>query len=390
MIEHGYLTTPVQIDSPVAHYDFSSLHLRTEGRPFRMSDVEDLLKDQERVTPGIVDNVVELAEKRKGVMIFTASVRHAREILTYLPKENSAIVVGETGDAERDEIVRRFKARELKYLVNVSVLTTGFDAPHVDLIAVLRPTESVSLYQQIVGRGLRLCDGKDDCLVLDYTGMGHDIFSPEIGDDKPAANTEIVEVVCPQCGFENQFWGLRDESGEVFEHFGRKCRGAAEDPHSHVVTPCGFLFRSKRCDQCGAENDIAARACRECHNVLVDTDTRLREAMALKDAHVMRPDQMSFERSTDRSGRPRLEVRYYDLDTNRISEYFYLNTPQDLKAFYYNFIRMHQRRPEQRIEIRSAEDVISNQKKFRMPIFVIARKQKYYWQVREKIFMGAL
>lgn len=50
--------------------------------------------------------------------------------------------------------------------MNVSVLTTGFDAPHVDLIAILRPTESVSLYQQIVGRGLRLAPGKTDCLIM--------------------------------------------------------------------------------------------------------------------------------------------------------------------------------------------------------------------------------
>ena len=52
---------------------------------------------------------------------------------------------------ERDRIIEAFKAQAYRYLVNVAVLTTGFDAPHVDLIAILRPTESVSLYQQIVG-----------------------------------------------------------------------------------------------------------------------------------------------------------------------------------------------------------------------------------------------
>ena len=97
------------------------------------------------------------------------------------------------------------KLKKFKYLVNVSVLTTGFDAPHVDVIALLRPTESVSLYQQIIGRGLRLNEGKKDCFVLDYTGMGHDIYTPEVSDKRPSKESVPVEVECPQCGFENTF-----------------------------------------------------------------------------------------------------------------------------------------------------------------------------------------
>lgn len=79
-------------------------------------------------------------------------------------------MTGATPGPERERLIAAFKARELKYLVNVAVLTTGFDAPHVDVIAILRPTESVGLYQQIVGRGLRLSPGKTDCLILDYAG----------------------------------------------------------------------------------------------------------------------------------------------------------------------------------------------------------------------------
>lgn len=81
-------------------------------------------------------------------------------------------------------LIENFKAQRFRYLVNVAVLTTGFDAPHVDLIAILRPTESVSLYQQIVGRGLRLAPGKTDCLILDYAGNPHDLYAPEVGTPK--------------------------------------------------------------------------------------------------------------------------------------------------------------------------------------------------------------
>lgn len=384
LIKNQYLTPPIQIDSPVACYDFSSLKLN--GTHFVMAQVEALLKDQKRITPLIIKNIIDMSAERQGVMIFTSSVNHAIEIMQSLPPFVSALVVGETEDRERDEIIQAFKARKLKYLVNVSVLTTGFDAPHVDLIAILRPTESVSLYQQIVGRGLRLSPGKSDCLILDYTGQGHQIFSPEIEESKPHRGSVIVDVLCPACGVTNQFWGVVDSDGQVEEHYGRRCKGAFEDPHTHEVKACGYRFRFKKCDQCGEENDIAAKVCCSCRHLLVDNDKRLKEAMSLKDAHVMRVDSMKFEKSFDKKGTPRLVVHYYDADAHVLKEYFYLNTRQEGQAFYYNFIRMHARLPEKKLDIRSPDEALQKAACFRPPLFVIARKQKHFWAIREKIF----
>ena len=384
MIKHGYLTPPIKIDSPVACYDFSSLKI--QGTQYVVAQIEAILKDQKRITPLIIKNIVDMSADRHGVMIFTSSVSHAKEILQSLPKGISAMVVGDTEDKERDAIIDAFKRRDLKFLVNVSVLTTGFDAPHVDVIAILRPTESASLYQQIVGRGLRLSPGKTDCLILDYTGQAHDLYSPDIDEDKPSNESVIVEVTCPSCGLVNNFWGIVNPDGFVEEHFGRKCRGAYEDPRSKRLIECGFRFRFKRCEKCGLENDIAARICGSCQNILVDNDQKLKEAMALKDAHVMRVDSMLFGKSRDKKGNERLEIQYYDADANVLKEYFYLNSPESRRAFYFNFTRMHNRVPERKIEIQSPEDVIANGEKFRTPMFVIARKQKYFWTVREKIF----
>ena len=386
MIDSGFLTPPVQIDAPVASYDFSSLEIPTGGNTFRLADIEAILKDQKRITPVIIHNITEISKDRKGVVIFTSSVRHAQEILSYLPGEKSAIVIGDTPGEERDQVIENFKQQKIKYLVNVSVLTTGFDAPHIDVIAILRPTESVSLYQQIIGRGLRLYEGKNDCLVLDYTGVPHDIFSPQIGDKKPKTDAVPVIVPCPMCQHNNEFWGLKDDSGEVVEHFGRKCRGAFENPGSDEIIPCGFRYRYKLCDRCGAENDIAARTCESCTQVLVDNETKLRKAMALKDVHVMRPDSMKFEKKVDKKGLERLEIRYYDLDAQYLSEIFYLNNDNDAKVFYYNFYRMHSRLPEKKLDIQSADQAIELKDKFRLPLFVIARKQKRFWKIREKIF----
>ena len=227
MIKNKYLTQPVKIDIPVTSYDFTELS--DSGRLYTTAQVEELLKRQKRLTPLIIKNIIEITEEynRKGVMIFSGSVRHAEEIMQYLPQNEAQMVVGETEDEVRDQIIENFKQKKFKYLVNVSVLTTGFDAPHVDVVAILRPTESVSLYQQIIGRGLRLDDGKKDCFILDYTGMGHDIYQPEISERKPNKESEPVLVDCPKCGFENTFWGYLTAEGDIIEHFGRKCRGGS-------------------------------------------------------------------------------------------------------------------------------------------------------------------
>jgi len=384
LIADGYLTPPIRIDSPVACYDFSSLKLN--GTHFVQAQVEQILKDQKRITPVIIQNIVEMSKDREGVMIFTSSVRHAEEIMRSLPPFKAAMIVGETESMDRQDTVEAFKARKLKYLVNVSVLTTGFDAPHVDVIAILRPTESASLYQQILGRGLRLSPGKSNCLILDYTGQDHDLFSPVIEDDRPSTQAVIVDVICPKCGVTNEFWGIQNQDGFVEEHFGRKCRGAFEDPDTHELRECGFLFRFKRCDRCGAENDIAARQCKSCQHLLIDTDKKLKEAMALKDAHVMRVDSMMFKKSRDKKGSDRLEVQYYDADANMLREFFYLDSRERRHAFYLTFARMHLRVPELNLEVHTIEDVLNFASRYRSPMFIIARKRKRYWAIREKIF----
>jgi DNA repair protein RadD len=385
MIKNKYLTEPVMIDSPVACYDFSSL-FDGKSTSFIFKDIEDVLKRQSRVTPTIIQNIIDQSTNRNGVMIFTSSISHAHEVLQLLPKDNSCIITGETSNSKRDEIIQDFKDKKIKFLVNVSVLTTGFDAPHVDIIAILRPTESVSLYQQIVGRGLRLSEGKKDCLILDYTGIGHNLYSPEVGEKRPSANTEPVNVPCPQCGHENTFWGILNEFGAIEEHFGRKCQGAHKNDIDNSYEVCGHRFRYKVCQSCGEENDIAARKCHSCSEDIIDSDKKLKEAMSLKDAHVMKPDSMYFDKSYDKNNKEKLEVRYYDLDGEFLKEEFLLDDKSSKKAFYYNFIRPHIKNPGPYFDVVSVDQVIHCRRLFRLPEYVIARKVKKYWKIREKLF----
>ena len=121
----------------------------------------------------VVSEIIALAKDRKSWLIFCAGVAHAEHIRDALVAQGiiAECVTGETPSNERDRMLTEFKAGTIQALTNANVLTTGFDAPMIDLIAMLRPTMSPGLYVQMAGRGLRIADGKTDCLVLDFAGV---------------------------------------------------------------------------------------------------------------------------------------------------------------------------------------------------------------------------
>ncbi|MDX1398019.1 MAG: helicase-related protein, partial [Oceanospirillum sp.] len=341
----------------------------------------------QRVTRSIIEQVMELAANRKAVMIFAATVDHAKEITGYLPASQTALITGATDLKTRDDLITRFKQRQLKYLVNVSVLTTGFDAPHVDFIAILRPTQSVSLYQQIVGRGLRLDEGKTDCLVIDYAGNNVNLHHPEVGEKKPNSDSEPVQVFCPGCGFANIFWGKKDSQGQVIEHYGRRCQGLlgldddGEPINSDQPTvQCDYRFRFKECQHCGAENDIAARKCHQCQTAIIDPDDKLKDALKLKDAMVIRCSGISLSANAGK-----LKITYHGEEGEELSESFDFAKPAQRAVFN----RLFGRRLANSLAPGSFEkidEVMKIQHLLSAPDFVIGRKQKHWWQVQERIF----
>lgn len=394
LLDENFLTPARMMDAPVLSYDFSQLKPANTGR-YKEAEMDMVIDKAKRATPQIVEQIIQYAEERKGVMVFAATVRHAQEIHGLLPEGETAIVIGDTPTPERDAIIQSFKNREIKYLVNVSVLTTGFDAPHVDLIAILRPTESVSLYQQIVGRGLRLSEGKSECLVLDYAGNSYDLYQPEVGDPKPDSTSEIITIPCPACGFNNNFWGKLDSNGFLLEHFGRRCQGYFEDDETGEREHCGYRFRAKYCGECGADNDIAARICHECDATLVDPDKKLKEALNLKDALIFECTEMDLSVFKSSDGKSQLKVTYsgetYQGEGNAlVHEFWSLNTKKQKQTFKDQFVRPHLADKHRPFEEASPTKVVANQHRFRLPQFVIARKSGRFWKLRDKIFEDEL
>lgn len=389
LLDEGFLTPARMIDAPVLSYDFSKLKPANTGR-YKEAELDMVIEQSKRATPQIVDQIIQMAQDKQGIMVFAATVRHAQEILSLLPEGEASIVIGDTPTLERDQIINDFKQRKIKFLVNVSVLTTGFDAPHVDLIAILRPTESISLYQQIVGRGLRLSDGKEECLVLDYAGNSYDLYQPEVGDPKPDSDSEIITIPCPACGFNNNFWGKLDPNGFLLEHFGRRCQGYFTDEDTGEREHCGYRFRAKYCNECGADNDIAARICHECDATLVDPDKKLKEALNLKDALVFECLEMDLNVLKDEKGKSQLKVTYRGENQAQVHEFWSLTTKKQKQTFKDQFVRPHLADRHRPFEESSPTKVVANQHRFRPPQFVIARKSGRFWKMRDKIFEDEL
>lgn len=292
LIEQGYLTPPRIGAIHAGGYETHGLVPNRAGK-FDAQAVDRAYHGHGRKTAAIVADVVAQAQGCHGVLLYAATIQHAQEVLASLPPEMSAIITADTPD--RTKILERFKAMKIKYIVNVGVLTTGFDAPHVDLIAILRKTESVGLLQQIIGRGLRLFDGKTDCLILDYTSNiedhcpDGDLFTPNVKAKSSGGTGAICTAECPECGYENEFtWHVErtdykaDKNGYALDvfgervipnmpvHYGRRCMGLV----SHEER-CGYRWAGKECVACGEVNDIAARYCYACKAEIVDPNEKL-------------------------------------------------------------------------------------------------------------------
>lgn len=231
LIEAGYLS-PLVSKAGRQKADVSGLHLR--GGEFIAGEMEAVM-DADALVRSAVAEIVEATRERKACIIFCAGVKHGEHVVRVFREDHGiecGFVDGETSPGQRANLIARFRGdtqatslfdaptAPLKYLANVNVLTTGFDAPHIDCVAMLRPTMSPGLYLQQVGRGFRLAPGKADCLILDFADnvIRHGPVDTLKAGDRPKAKgtgeppsrecpscQRIVHAsvrICPECGYE--------------------------------------------------------------------------------------------------------------------------------------------------------------------------------------------
>lgn len=191
--------------------------------------------DDQLTSEQVISETLEKASDRKHWLIFCCGVEHAQHVRDILCENgvSCACVTGETPKKERETLLEDFKNGKIRALTNANVLTTGFDFPGIDLIVMMRPTMSPGLYMQMAGRGLRPCEGKADCLVLDFAGNVSmhgpitDVVPPKSKGNRrtgvapskicPQCDEIIAAsaMTCPECGYvfpkEVMKWSLHDD-----------------------------------------------------------------------------------------------------------------------------------------------------------------------------------
>jgi DNA repair protein RadD len=201
LVHKGFLST---LRSKVTKFalDVSGVHKR--GGEYVEAELQaavDTSDQNERV----VREVIALAGNRRAWLFFCSGVKHAEHVAQALTDNGvpAACVTGETPKKQREQILADFKTGRLRSLTNANVLTTGFDHPDIDLIAMLRPTMSAGLYVQMAGRGMRVKSHTDHCLVLDFAGVvaAHGpitaVQPPKKGQE---GKGEAPVKVCDNCG----------------------------------------------------------------------------------------------------------------------------------------------------------------------------------------------
>ena len=165
--------------------------------------------DRDKITYAAVKETIKFGAKYKRWLFFAIDIKHAENITKKLNDSGvSAIAIHSNMEGDRAQALADSKAGKYRAVVNVDILTTGYNDPQIDLIVLMRPTKSPIIHVQTIGRGLRVHPDKDHCLVLDFAGncarLGpiNDVQVKEKGDKLEGNGGPMVKD-CPECMMQN-------------------------------------------------------------------------------------------------------------------------------------------------------------------------------------------
>lgn len=307
MIEQGWVVPPTfgYPDDSEKQYDFS--HLHPSGWEYDEAEMDAVVSDHEKLL-AVCSDMIEKVADRKGVLVFAATQRHARQIAAAMKAlgvdgDMIGVITDKTKDKDRRRILADAKTGKIKYTINVAVLTTGVNVPYWDTLVFMRPIGSLVLLIQAIGRVLRLLivDGevpmfersnlfgktaqdrlemiaastKPDALVMDYAGvmdtMGH-LYENQILDqaELEKAKKEKKELIeCPKCMADHGIQTMNSPTA-------RRCIGmTGRDPLTGAAQRCDHFWHFRLCPGCMTQNDQVARECRSCKRMLIDPNAAL-------------------------------------------------------------------------------------------------------------------
>ena len=378
LMYEGYLTPMIKGDIGADQYETSGIKVDSRGNP-NAKQVAQTFVGRGRKTAAIVEDIVRKSHHRAQVMIFAASEDHCQEVLESMPIGSAAVIA--YGMPNNNETLKRFGRCEFKYLINVNMATVGADFPLVDVIVLLRKTDSARLLQQILGRGVRLhpetseivnnletaeerraaiANGpKPNCLLLDYTDdteKNHypdgDLWNPQVKARIKGEGFE-VECKCPVCDQPNTFAGRKnpdgyelDEHGYFLDlagdqiqtdygpipgHHGRRCCNY-HPAAGGKMERCSYMWTHKDCPCCGEPNDVTARRCTSCKAEIIDPNLVLRLEFKQLKRDPTRPqcdeiDEMEVAKVINRKGKSMWKVTW--LTKFRSFQTFHFSEPEN-------------------------------------------------------------
>jgi len=220
LVREGYLT---KLISKRTQVELDAEGCRTIAGDYAEKELA-LRFDKDSITDQAVAEIVKKGKNYKKWLIFAINIKHAEHIVESLNNHGIvAMPVHSKMDMSRDPIIKAFKEGKIQAVVNVNILTTGIDVPDIDLVVFLRPTKSPVLYVQSAGRGLRVAEGKDHCLVLDFARVVSTlgpINDVTIKKKKKGKKGEMITKVCPNCD-------------------------SIVAPAARICPDCGFIFEFK-------------------------------------------------------------------------------------------------------------------------------------------------
>jgi len=338
-VKDGYLT-PLVAKGTSSEIDVSGVTRR--GGEFVAGSLERAA-DNAGLIDAACSEIIERGQDRRSWLLFCAGVSHAMNVRDALRAKGIAAetVTGDTPGGERASIFKAFKAGRIRALCGMNVFTTGFDAPAVDLIAMLRPTLSTGLYVQMLGRGTRLCEGKTDCMVLDYAG--------NVRRHGPVDDI----YVAPKNGGS----GGKREAG---------------------VTP--ETVRARICPNCETYNSIAARFCVECDYewpVKHDAKSDVTPVMASGGPKWVPVSSVKFYRHEKEGSAPSLRAEYHS-GMNVYREWICLQHSGRALLAAQAWWRMCDGKTPAPRTIEEAQRRI---KEIKVPSHIAIRREKKFWRV---------
>ena len=341
--EHHYNLEEFKPSGGEGAHDFTPKELAAMGRK---------LCKERTMTEQIMDLVQREAQSRLGVLITCASKKHCEQVAECLPAGTWGIVTDDTSTKSRKSILDKAKAGELKYVIQISCLTTGVNVPRWDFLVILRRIGSLTLITQLVGRVLRHLKPeqqssgliKNDALVWDFTdtfeslGTVYDdpMLTQAMAQRSGDKRADMIE--CPKCAALNS-------------KYARRCSGIDLKNER-----CDHFWQFRECKACGAHNDTTAKECRECHAVLIDPNTKLL-GKAYTDA-----DFKPVLRFKASPGKGDNLIITYELDAefsddgivkNEVAREFFspFSTQPHIKNMWYRWLMQHAPLPDKKNQI---------------------------------------